>query len=248
MTPLILFILSHFLYIQCHAYTKQVTLTPQNPQQQGAKAIILETAQVTATDSSWNIISLNKIGFHMQISLEPIIWGFLPLVHSSIAITIDSNTPMPTEVKLILSASVNNGYQTSIIMLNNAQWNKISLQCNRDTVETMGLMAGDVAALVKEDNADSRLYKATQTNVKVNFAETNVGHDMKFPITIEYSNEAEHNEMFVTLSTNGWTNPEFEQWCRFPDFATNMGFDFYIATNNVGEALNITSITVKYTH
>eukprot|EP01083_Nonionella_stella_P195160 719170_1 len=27
-----------------------------------------------------------------------------------------------------------------------------------------------------------------------------------------------------------------------------MGFDFYIATNNVGEALNITSITVKYTH
>eukprot|EP01084_Bolivina_argentea_P099251 178414_1 len=71
---------------------------------------------------------------------------------------------------------------------------------------------------------------------------------MKFPITIEYSKEVVHNEQFVTLSTNGWTNPEFEQWCRFPDFGVNMGFDFYIATNNVGEALNITSITVKYTH
>eukprot|EP01084_Bolivina_argentea_P027630 51350_1 len=215
----------HIFYTQCICYIKQVTLTPQNPNQQGAQVIILESDEVTVTDSSWNILTLDEVGFHIQLSLEPLIWGFYPsnTKTSTIYITIDSSTPTPTPAEFMLSATVNNKYFTTLLRLSNTINNKVSPSCNQDIPPADPYLTGDVAALVSDNNGETRKFKATNGNQKVNLGNSNIGKDMNWPITFQFENIPDWNEMFFTVYATGWNN--FDQMCLFEKFDHSMGFD-----------------------
>eukprot|EP01084_Bolivina_argentea_P297002 511609_1 len=253
-----MFIVYCYYGIKSAPLTKSVTLTPQNTTQDGASITVLKST--ITTSNSWNMEAYDQIGFFLLLSLDNT-WGFDANAISTIQITIDSDTDINvSDVDLLTSFSVSdNAYITSWLNLDNDYRNVIYPDCDLSENPTQQFVFGDVNALVSADSGNatlesdrSRKAMGKHENRYFKYLPKLTSNDFpvelnNFPIIFtlqNYPDDCCGDYLFWSV-----TNPTIvplKQSCGFKGVEMDQGLQVYISTEDTGERLNISSITVDY--
>eukprot|EP01084_Bolivina_argentea_P169520 293848_1 len=245
-------LINHYTFVS-NTYYKSVSLTPSNPQQQGASVKILQPNQVNTDNTHWHLYATDNIGFHIVVSLDKS-WGFHPNVWSSIVFAINSDTSLPSDgLDLIISPSVNDTQYITALLNMDYTWTKgneifppVCDSYNKFDPEFDILANGNVRNLVAKDTGDTRLNKATDGGDTINMKPSNhnKGYDNHWPLRLTFENDIDAGIVSFVYSTPLWG--AFEQVCCFNAFETNKGMDLYFSVDEVPEKVSITAISVFY--
>ncbi len=271
-THLLLPILLPFTFLNpsITAIIKTVNLTTSNTNQTGAaisKSSTWTHPDVSVWNNLWNINvgdnDNSQRGYHLQIDLDNT-WGFHPSKQSIISLTIYSTTTLipdsPIDLDLLLSFSVNNSqYITHWLAVDNigSNDNTIYPGCDTNTIPTQSLATGNIKECVESElcipiNSALRDQKANGgnsggTNARVE--PDNLGHNKNndWPITIQLINNPINNTLFTYIMEPSWG--QWKQGCGFGEaFYSDLGLQIYIALDDAGETINITTFQIEYSY
>ena len=200
------FVWSLFISVVSSVVVKDVTLTPTNSDQYGAKLEMLKDT-VTPTADAWHINVTDQIGWHMKLILDNS-WGLHSTKFSSISVTINSSTNVTVNpVDLITTFAVseaaeafNPEFVTIVTRMGTSNNNKISPSCGSGNAVGGLPNVGDIEYIVDFPNEsgystryDASLLAPQQSNLAPRNLDTGVINTFPKVFVIENSPLMEYN-------------------------------------------------------
>eukprot|EP00485_Elphidium_margaritaceum_P005734 CAMPEP_0202688302 /NCGR_PEP_ID=MMETSP1385-20130828/3826_1 /ASSEMBLY_ACC=CAM_ASM_000861 /TAXON_ID=933848 /ORGANISM="Elphidium margaritaceum" /LENGTH=286 /DNA_ID=CAMNT_0049343239 /DNA_START=23 /DNA_END=880 /DNA_ORIENTATION=+ len=231
-------------------YGKSVTLTPLNPNVDGAVVNLLTDTIVNG--NAWEITVSNKVGpWAIEVSLDPT-WGFSASSPSNITVRVNSDTPTETstDLEILLSFSVNAAqyWGSEVPADNKTKSVGMGPQCDTNHLaglppaSTSRLYAGDVKTIV----ADSTLQRLDACECNPAKWQPSDWQTIYFPVEFKIENHPLDNEMYIYHVQDNAVQT-YTQKCGFAEsFASGHGLQIYLHLDSRDEFLAVQSFEIEY--
>ena len=247
---------------QCHkSYIppepiKSINLTTTNTKQDGANITVLLPNEVTTTNSSWNIVVSQQIGFHLQIDLDETWFTFNET--SVLTLTLYSDTPIPDpyspDLDLLITFSANADQWITAFLLLDVNSNRVTPGGCQPEEAQEPINSGDIESIVNLESYQGQINRDVKIAPGDSFGtfhpgnrDSNRNYKNSFPMSITLINDPISDILEVTVTNPEWLEESFIQTCTYTSsFDLENGLQIYIGGDDNGEEISFRAFGISY--